>query len=325
MPSWWRLLRASLSSSFLAALVLAGGFFALVAWDQAHWWRLKSDYTFGWLAPLFALYVVYDRWPVIRARLAACVVEESPRASGFARWVLAGAAGLAILVGAFLVLFGALYRARNGAAPPATFVITLGSIAFVTALLFLSAPGSPRPAPSRLLADARLRVLACFVFPLLVWLVSAPLVSVIESQVNLLLLGGIVRIVAFVFEVLGFAIEQQGNVLELPTGRVGVEEACSGIRSLTAFIFAGSFLAAIFVDRLGKKIALVSAAVALGLIANLGRSLFLTAWAYRHGGEISDAVHDAAGYAVLAIAVGGLIAMLRPWRSAVPAARATPD
>ena len=39
----------------------------------------------------------------------------------------------------------------------------------------------------------------------------------------------------------------QGNVLALPTGNVGVEDACSGIRSLTGCLFAGSFLAAVFV------------------------------------------------------------------------------
>lgn len=41
--------------SFLAALGLAAGFMAFVAWDQSHWWQVKEDYSFGWLVPLLNL------------------------------------------------------------------------------------------------------------------------------------------------------------------------------------------------------------------------------------------------------------------------------
>jgi exosortase/archaeosortase family protein len=106
-------------------------------------------------------------------------------------------------------------------------------------------------------------------------------------------------------------IEQQGNVLVLPTGSVGVADACSGIRSLTACLFAGSFLSAVFLDRLWKKITLVGAAMGLAFLTNLGRSLFLTAWAYRNGpGAIEGMVHDVAGYAVLGLTVVGLLCLL---------------
>jgi hypothetical protein len=44
---------------------------------------------------------------------------------------------------------------------------------------------------------------------------------------------------------------------------------------------------------------------------NLLRSLFLSAWAYRHGtASIEGAVHDTAGYAVLACTAAGLFALL---------------
>jgi len=120
-----------------------------------------------------------------------------------------------------------------------------------------------------------------------------------------------VTVVAFVFDLLGLPIEQQGNVLVLPNGRVGVEDACSGIRSLTGCLFAGSFLAAVFLEKAWKKIALVVAAMVLAFFTNLLRSLFLTAWAYRYGPRaIEGAVHDAAGYAVLGLTVAGLLCLL---------------
>ena len=113
------------------------------------------------------------------------------------------------------------------------------------------------------------------------------------------------------FDVLGLPLEQQGNVLALPAGNVGVEDACSGIRSLTGCLFAGSFLAAVFLEKLWKKIALVSAALVLALLTNLGRSLFLTGWAYHYGPRaIEGTVHDVAGYAVLGLTVVGLLCLL---------------
>ena len=53
------------------------------------------------------------------------------------------------------------------------------------------------------------------------------------------------------------------------------------------------------------------AALLLAFVTNLGRSLFLTAWAYRHGhAAIEGTVHDVAGYAVLGFTVLGLLGLL---------------
>jgi exosortase len=210
-----------------------------------------------------------------------------------------------------MFLLGSFYRAGAGTSQPGTLAITLGMAGIVLPLLFINAPESPQPSRSGLFSDARVRLSALFLFPVLVWLVSAPMVSAVETQLNLALLRKVVTVVAFVFDVLGLPIEQQGNVLALPTGNVGVEDACSGIRSLTGCLFAGSFLAAVFLERLWKKIALVSAALLLAFLTNLGRSLFLTAWAYRHGPQaIEGTVHDVAGYAVLGLTVVGLLCLL---------------
>ena len=145
----------------------------------------------------------------------------------------------------------------------------------------------------------------------LVWLISAPLVSAIESQISLFLLRKVVTVVAFVFDMLGFPLEQQGNVLMLPKGPVGVADACSGIRSLTACLFAGSFLGATFFTETWKKVTLVVAAMFFAFLMNLGRSLFLTGWAYAYGPDaINGTVHDVAGYAVLGLTCVGLLLLV---------------
>lgn len=344
MPTWWKQLRATVPGPFLAALALGAGFLAFVAWDQSHWWRVKQDYSFGWLVPLFVIFVVYDRWPRITAALSACAAADSPRATGWQKWVLRLLLGAALAFGVLMFLLGSFYRAGAGTSQPGTLAITMGAAAILLPLLFVNAPepgsGGPvgigpaadavrlTPVPNSgaspvgqrpavqvtgagLFDDARVRLAALFLFPALVWLVSAPMVSAVETQLNLTLLRKVVTVVAFVFETLGLPIEQQGNVLALPKGNVGVEDACSGIRSLTGCLFAGSFLAAVFLEKLWKKVALVGAAMLLAFVTNLGRSLFLTTWAYRYGPDAIDGVvHDIAGYAVLGFTVVGLLCLL---------------
>ena len=307
--------------SFLAALGLAGGFMAFVAWDQSHWWRVKEDYSFGWLVPLFTAYIVYDRWPQIAARLReAASVPAGPR---WVRWTLNAAAGLGLALGALFFLLGAFYRAGAGTSQPGTFALTLGMVGVVLPLIFFNVGGGdaasaagretgpPVTGVANLWNEPRFRVAVLFLFPVLVWLISAPLVSAIESQISLFLLRKVVTVVAFSFDLLGYPLEQQGNVLLLPKGPVGVADACSGIRSLTACLFAGSFLGAAFFTQFWKKAALVGASMVFAFLMNLGRSLFLTGWAYAYGPDaISGTVHDAAGYAVLGLTCAGLLALV---------------
>ena len=321
MPPWWKQLRATVPGPFLSALGLGAGFLAVVAWDQSHWWRVKQDYAFGWLVPLFVVFVVRDRWPQIIAALAVCAAEGSPRAAGLHQWVLRLLAGASLLCGVLMFLLGSFYRAGAGTSQPGTLAITIGAVGILLPLLWINAPsfadtaeGRPDarpPARGTILTDVRVKLTALFLFPVLVWLVSAPMVSAVETQLNLALLRKVVTVVAFVFDTLGLPIEQQGNVLALPNGNVGVEDACSGIRSLTGCLFAGSFLAAVFLGQLWKKIILVGAAMLLAFVTNLARSLFLTAWAYRYGPRAIDGlVHDIAGYAVLGLTVVGLLGLL---------------
>ncbi len=313
----WRSLCEVLTGPFLAALVLGAGFMAFVAWDHSHWWINREDYGFGWLVPAFVVFVVHDRWPRIVAAVAACRMEHSLRVVGGTRLLLNLVVYGAMIAGALLFLLGAFYRAGAGPSHPGSQALALSTAAILLSLLFVNAPEAPSTAPSRLRDDARIKLVALFIFPCLVWLVSAPLVSVIENQLSLFLLNKVMAVVFFVFDTLGLPLQQEGNVLVLPpladglANRVGVEQACSGIRSLTGCIFAGSFLAAVFLDKLWKKVALVVSSMLFAFFTNLLRSLFLTSWAYNYGHEaIEGTVHDVAGYSVLGLTVLGLLALL---------------
>lgn len=319
MKDYWRKFVTAVPMPFAGALLVALGFWGFVAWDQSHWWEAKEDYGFGWLVPAFVAFVIHDRWPKITAAAAACAAPDSPRVGGGGALLLSFLAYGAMLAGAALFLLGAFYRAGAGPSYPGTLAITLGAASLLLPLFFVNTPepvGVVRPCAG-VFEDARVRLVSFFVFPVLVWLVSAPMVSVVENNLSLFLLRKVTSVVFFTFDLLGMPIEQQGNVLILPPladgkpNQVGVAEACSGIRSLTACLFAGSFLASVFLDRLWKKIALVAASMLFAVLTNLIRGIFLTSWAYNYGHEaIEGTVHDTAGYAVLGLTVAGLLCLL---------------
>ena len=317
VKSNWNRAVEVLTLPFWLALLLGAGFMAFTAWDHSHWWINREDYGFGWLVPVFVLYVVHDRWTRITAAVADCRVPNSPRVSGWRKWSLATLTGAALLGGALMFLLGAFYRAGAGPSHPGSLALAMGTAAIVLMLLWVNAPEAESTRSSGFLDDARIKLVSLFVFPAMVWLVSAPMVSVIENQLSLFLLNKVITVVFFCFDLLGLPLQQEGNVLVLPPlangeeNRVGVEQACSGIRSLTACLFAGSFLAAVFLDKLWKKVSLVAASMLFAFLTNLIRSMFLTGWAYRYGHEaIEGTVHDVAGFSVLGLTVVGLLMLL---------------
>jgi len=333
MSSQKHLPSASIPASFLGGLLLAGGFMAFTAWDQSYWWRMRDDYSFGWLVPLFIAYLIHDRWPKVVAQASGrkarnreiektgnvpessgLVTEgagewDRPSQNGWCARLAPFAAFLSLIGGGVLFLAGAFYKTAAGTTHLSTVAITLGMAGTVLATIFFLAPTGATSPASRV-ADRR-RMVRLFLFPTVVWLLSAPMLAVIENNLNLFLMQKVTSVVFFVFDRLGLPLEQRGNVLVLPSGSVGVAEACSGIRSLTGCLFAGSFLAAVFSQSRWKQAALIGASLLFAFLANLLRSIFLTSWAYGFGARtIEGAIHDISGYAVLGLTVVALLCLL---------------
>ena len=308
----------------IAVAFLILGFVLYTIWDQFYWWGNREDYSFGYLVPFLAGYVLYDRWPTIRSYLFRGDRPDAPPPPPAQRGALVQVLEWIAVAGcaASLLLFavGAFLRAATGAQNPASLAMaaSLGGLTLSAIFIFTKQRVDGQPMPLK----QRLAVTALFLFPALIWMLSAPLVAVLETKIRVFLLTKVTIVVFNLFDVLGYELEREGNVLILPEGQVGVEEACSGIRSLTACLFAGSFLAAVFLDRFWKKILLVAAAMAFAVLTNLLRSIFLTLWAYHYGSQAIDehwvlplvgdigTVHDVTGMAILGVTCIGLICLL---------------
>jgi exosortase/archaeosortase family protein len=332
MPNPGERIAAGVPVRFAVALAIAAAFATFVAVDQSHWWLLKPDYAFGWLVPALVVFLVHERWPRLKNILRTTGPSPLQRPL---RIYVSLAAGILLGFGLVVFLFGALYRAGEGPTQPGSFALAAGFSGVLIGMVYFNTPegrvgGAAESIGWRgIRSDARLSAATLFLFPALIWMLSAPLVSAVENAISLFLLHKVVAVVSTVFNILSLPLIRQGNVLILPRGQVGVAEACSGIRSLTGCLFAGSFLAAVFLKRFWEKVILVVAAMGFAFLANLARSIFLTSWAYAYGSDsIEGRLHDATGYAVLGLTSLGLFCLLpffqsanwRRWLGLAPAA-----
>lgn len=304
---------------------------AVVIWDQQYCWSSKDDYLFGYLVPFLCAFVLKERFHLLRAVFTGEPVADelagTPADDEFSppKIIRAGtpsplwlelifAAGT--LFSLLLFAAGALGTAIYGAAAVTTHENTAGFIGTAIGLTWFAAA---RDFSGKTLdLRSRLRVLMLLAFPICVWFISGPFTFLVDSQIKTLLLDKVTGTVVFLLNLFDFALVQQGNVIVLPGGdTVGVADACSGIRSMTACVFVGSFLAAIFLHSLKKKLCFVGVSIAFALVLNVLRTSFLTVWSLWHGskaleydfwGHPTDSlsftlgtVHDVAGWTAMII------------------------
>jgi exosortase len=109
-----------------------------------------------------------------------------------------------------------------------------------------------------------------------------------------------------VLNLVGIPAQQIGSTIRLPNCTVGIDEACSGVRSLQSAVMATLFIGYLTLRRKSLQVALFVAGVALAIFGNLVRSLFLSLTANAKGVEAIQNVHDTAGWSILAFTVCGV-------------------
>ncbi|HTL68237.1 MAG TPA: exosortase/archaeosortase family protein [Lacunisphaera sp.] len=272
--------------------------YCLRLWPE---WRNNPDLSHGFFAPFVFVLLVWEsrrlgplRW--LRPAPWRLPVLATALASGFALFAMAG------LIAASLAWSHALVLFLLGAA----------LAAFLFSGLLLLADDSERLVPFNWVS----------LTAILLFVLVAPLPSGTYARITLALQHWVTGSVMDTLHLIGIPARQHGNVIELARTTVGVEEACSGIRSLLSCIYAGFFFAAWQVRRPARRAVLILAAPLLALAMNFVRSLLLTLLV-NAGTDIAGFWHDATGYAILgvtALVLGGL-AMLMETAPAPP----TPD
>jgi exosortase len=269
-------------------LVAAVAAFCFHLWPE---WSNNPDLSHGYFAPLVFLFLVWES-----------------RRQGPWRWLpcrpwVTGLAAAALLAALALVVLAGLFAASLGWNHSVVLFLLAGALG-----AFLAAGGT-------ILADERVQWLPMnwiSLTALLLWPLVAPIPQGTYARLTFSLQTWVTGSVMDTLQILGVPARQHGNIIELARTTVGVEEACSGVRSLISCVYAGFFFAAWQVRRPLRRLVLIAVAPLLALGMNFLRSLALTLLA-NGGVDISGAWHDATGFAILGVtaaALAGLAVLL---------------
>jgi exosortase/archaeosortase family protein len=104
----------------------------------------------------------------------------------------------------------------------------------------------------------------------------------------------------------GIPALQNGNLIEVKTGLLGINEACSGIRSFQATLMVSLFLGELYQMSWRRRLVLVFSGVWISFLCNAGRT-FLLSWVAAEKGIGSVSLwHDPAGFTILGVCFFGL-------------------
>jgi exosortase len=227
-------------------------------------WNNDEDMGHGFFVPIIAGYIAWQKRDQLLGR------ELKPNYLGLA-----------------VVIFAAvqLYVGTMGAE------LFLARTAFVEAIfgsvLFLGGTHA-------------VRVLA---FPLILLCFMVPIPGVVYNQITFPLQLFASQVAAFVLELLGVPVLRDGNVLELPSQKLSVVEACSGIRSLLSLTFLSLVYGYFFDSKAWMRVALFAATVPIAIIANAGR-VTVTGLLSEINPELAQGVaHTASGWVIFMIAL----------------------
>lgn len=264
-----------------ATLLVGLGVLACLIWSYfptirdlvEFWWR-NQDYSAGQLVPPMACYLAWRQ----HAALRAAGVRPS-------LWGLAAVALVECLRYAS-VYFGSATGER------------LALLLIVPAVTLLAAGwGVVR------------RLGWVFVFLALM----LPLPARLHEAVSLPLQSFATWLAVFTLELLGFFVTREGNIFRVEdTTTIGVAEACSGLRMLTAFVFVSAVIVAVLARPKWEKALVLMASVPIAVVSNAIRSVSTALVIhYARNPTLGEQYHDIAGLLMMPLGVILALGLLR--------------
>ena len=251
----------------------------------SYYWSTNPQYAFGWTVPMLSLFLLWECWITRPA-------PEQP-ASGRLPFLITALCALCLLPTRIVMEATPDWRFAHWA-------LSAEVIGLSLCWIFLTG------------GRAWLRH---FAFPIAFTLVSVPWPVKIEHPFIQLLTEWVASLTVGGLNLCDIPALQRGNIIELHNGVVGVEEACSGVRSFQATLMASLFLGQLWAFRWRPRLVLVAAGVVLAFVCNVVRAWLLAFIAEKKGIPAIEQWHDPAGFTILGVSFLGLLALamaLRP-------------
>lgn len=251
------------------AWIAIGAAWLLVGRNLSVHWNVNPVYSYGWLVPAFGMYAAWRRW-------TSRPPPGPPSRAG--KW-LAATAALAFFPTWLFTQPSPDWSLCAWLLTIEVVLLTLGVVAWV---------GGWRWAWH-------------FAFPICFIFTAVPCPRVIEVPVTHRLMGGVAAVTVEILTIAGIAAVRHGNVIEVQTGLLGIEEACSGVRSLQAALMGALFLGELFRFGWRRRVLLLACGVLAALATNVARTFFLAWTAARDGVDTVGRWHDPAGLIILTV------------------------
>jgi len=274
-------------------VVLFGVLWADLVRQLSYTWESNEQYAYGWFVPILALALFWKRW-LTRPRVhQPSTINHQPPP-----WLIA----LVVMAALALLPIQVVYEI-NPDWPLPGWLMALVAVGLSLYAVFLTG-GWPWARH--------------FAFPVCFILVAVAWPYRIEHGLT----QGLMRVVAnSTVEALGwFNIPalQRGNLIEISTGVVGIDEACSGIRSFQSTLMAALFLGELYLLKWHRRILLLVGGVALSFCLNVVRTLILTWHASTAGLSALGKWHDPAGMMIFLLSFACLWAIAVRLRALIP-------
>jgi exosortase len=195
-------------------------------------WYTNPDFSHGFLVPVFSAYLMWTK----RDALRRTPVQQS--------W-----SGVYLVAAAIFTLFLGIYGAE-------LFLSRLSLVMLLAGLVWTLAGRA-------VLKELR--------FPLLVLLLAIPFPAVIYNQITFPLQIFASKMASAILPVFGVPVLRDGNIIQLPSMRLEVAEACSGIRSLMSLFTAAVFYGYFLEPSPRRRVILALASLPIAVLANAAR------------------------------------------------------
>lgn len=256
---------------FWATIAVLGALW-LILIDQLRLnWSTNPQYSYGWLVPFLAAYLFWQRW------------LTRPAATRPAFLAFAGLAA-ALLALAFFPT--RLVREASPEWSTVSWALALEVVGLTLAALVYMGGW---------------RTMRHFAWPIGFFLVAVAWPLRFETALTQSLMRHLAGITAEIVSWAGVSAMQDGNLIRLPTGVVGVDEACSGVRSLQSMFMAALFLGELHRLAWLSRLALLVVGLGLALFFNILRALLLVSVAAHSGLPELSKWHDPAGFSILVL------------------------
>ncbi|HEY3412177.1 MAG TPA: exosortase/archaeosortase family protein [Armatimonadota bacterium] len=260
-----------LARTAVLALLLAALFWNVLFKMVDEWFRLE-EMGHGLFVPFVVGWVIWTQ----RDKLAQIPIRPS-----WTGWIV------------LLMAFTQLVVAELGAE------YFLARTAFIVGLIGI------------ILLTAGTAMLRALIFPLVLLCFMVRWPTILYNQITFPLQLLASQVAEIGLGIVGIPVLRDGNVLELPSQRLSVVEACSGIRSLLSLTFLSLIYGYAFDKRLWIRVTLFSSTIPIAIAANAFR-VTITGVLSEYKREWSEGIyHSLEGWVIFMVALTALVVLHR--------------